>query len=56
MKVIRKIIKNPPSQKQQFGTSHLLVTFGILFSMYKINIIFNLSIILNFLNLLLKFS
>ncbi|XP_050590279.1 uncharacterized protein LOC126922089 isoform X2 [Bombus affinis] len=27
MKVIRKIIKNPPSQKQQFGTSHLLVTF-----------------------------
>ncbi|XP_033355693.1 uncharacterized protein MAL13P1.304-like isoform X2 [Bombus vosnesenskii] len=27
MKVIRKIIKNPPSQKQQFGTSHLLITF-----------------------------
>ncbi|XP_017890231.1 uncharacterized protein LOC108631052 [Ceratina calcarata] len=29
MKVIRRIIKNPPAQGQQFSTSHLLITFNL---------------------------
>lgn len=29
MKVIRRIIKNPPPQGQQFSTSHLLITFNL---------------------------